>query len=226
MANNYYTLLSSLPYIRSLFGYKIVPLSRYQLNKRLSILSESEKKILFCIESLIFWEHIDPVDDRQLIRFASETVASIKSYSLRDFILYELNRHTLIMAIRLKQKKEAAPTDPRWSYGTYCQYIKRNWSSPTLGLHYTFPEINDIAEAISKEEVLKAEKIILKSMWQHADTMARKHSFDFEAVVVYIMRWNLIQRWVSYDKEQAVSRFSQLVDNELRELTNNFLDNQ
>lgn len=216
--NPYYTLLTSLPHINLLFDNRITPLSRYQLDKRLSMLSQGEQALLTSIESLLFWEYLgDDVDEKALIRLASKTVASIKSCSLRDFVNRGLDRRTMLAALRRKQKGESAPSGACWSYGTRYEYIRRSWNSPVLGLGGTFPRIHSIVEAMENDNPLDVEKIVLQCMWDGLDAMSAKHSFDFEAVVVYVMRWNLVQRWVSYDKERASQRFSELVERGLGE---------
>ena len=44
--NTYYTLLTSLPHIDSLFNSKITPISRLQLDRRLSMLPPAEREML------------------------------------------------------------------------------------------------------------------------------------------------------------------------------------
>ena len=44
--NAYYTLLTSLPHIDSLFNSKITPISRIQLDRRLSMLSTADRDTL------------------------------------------------------------------------------------------------------------------------------------------------------------------------------------
>ena len=216
--NPYYTLLTSLPHINSLFDNRITPLSRYQLDKRLSMLSQDEQALLTRVESLLFWEYLsEGVDERALIRLASQTVATIKSRSLRDFVNRGLDRRTMLAALRRKKSGEPAPSGACWSYGTRYEYIRRNWNSPVLGLGSTFPHVHAVVEAMENDNPLGVEKIILQCMWDSLDVMSAKHMFDFEAVVIYVMRWNLVQRWVSYDKERASQRFNELVERGLGE---------
>lgn len=41
--------------------------------------------------------------------------------------------------------------------------------------------------------------------------MVGAHDFDFEAVALYVVRWDLLERWTRYDAEAAAARFSTLV---------------
>ncbi len=214
----YYTLITSLPHINSLFDNRVTPLSRYQLDKRLAMLPEQEQSLLASIESLMFWEYLaDDVNDQVLIRLATQTVNSIKSRSLRDLINRGLDRKTMLAALRRKNKGESMPTQNCWSYGTRYEYIRRNWNSPILGLGGAFPRVHAIVEAMDKQNPLEVEKIILQCMWDNLDEMSVRHQFDFESIVVYVMRWNLVQRWVSHDKERASQRFDELVNHGLGE---------
>jgi hypothetical protein len=38
------------------------------------------------------------------------------------------------------------------------------------------------------------------------------HYLDFEAVVIYVLRWDMIARWTTYDGEEAARRFDELVE--------------
>jgi len=223
--NPYYTLLTSLPHINSLFENRITPLSRYQLDKRLSMLSQREQKLLTQIESLLFWEYLgDDVDEEEVIRLASQTVSTIRSRSLRNLVNHGLDRKTIVAALRRKHLGESAPNSVRWSYGTRYEYIRRHWNSPVLGLSGAFPRIQAVVEAMEKNDPLEVEKIVLQAMWDDLDSMSAKHTFDFEAVVIYVMRWNLVQRWVSYDKERASQRFNELVEKGMGEFIDHLPD--
>jgi hypothetical protein len=46
--------------------------------------------------------------------------------------------------------------------------------------------------------------------------LADGHHFDFEAVLLYTQRWDLIARWTSYNGEAAVARFDEMVEAGLR----------
>jgi hypothetical protein len=48
------------------------------------------------------------------------------------------------------------------------------------------------------------------------------HYFDFEAVVIYLMRWSLVDRWTRYKGEVAVERFRNLVDAGIAKFTDVF----
>jgi hypothetical protein len=52
--------------------------------------------------------------------------------------------------------------------------------------------------------------------------MSEGHWFDFEAVVIYVLRWDLIARWIGQDGAAALRRFDGLVENGLGDYTDPF----
>jgi hypothetical protein len=49
-----------------------------------------------------------------------------------------------------------------------------------------------------------------------------RHYFDFEAVIIYLNRWSLVDRWARYNGEAAVERFRKLVDSGIEKFTDVF----
>lgn len=211
--NAYYTLLTSLPHIDSLFDSKITPISRLQLDRRLSMLSTDDRNTLIKVEQLMHWSHLgEEVDEAALIQLAARLHSDLTSQTLKELVNWRLDMRTAMAALRRKMQGKQAPSDPQWSYGTRYAYIRRNWSNPTLGLQHAFPWIPQAIDCLSKQDYLTLEKILLNAVWHKLDEVGRKHSFDFEAVIIYLLRWNLVARWTAYNGEQALERFRELTD--------------
>ena len=217
MADNaYFTLLTSLPHIDSLFSSQITPISRFQLDKRLSMLTSDDQKRLVTIENLLHWDHLgDDVDEKALIRQAERARATLGSQALRDLIDWRLDIRTVVAALRMKHAGQPAPSEAKWSYGSRYAYIRGHWSSPTLGLGGAFPWIPRVNEYLRTGKCVELEKVLLQAVWDHLDHMAMKHRNDFEAVVIYVLRWNLVARWTAYDTEKAHIRFQDLIKKSL-----------
>ena len=67
------------------------------------------------------------------------------------------------------------------------------------------------------DQSLELEKALLEAVWEELDRISTKERFSFEAVVIYLLRWNLVFRWTTYNSEIAIERFDQLVENALGE---------
>ncbi len=55
------------------------------------------------------------------------------------------------------------------------------------------------------------ERLLLATIWNHLERLSDGHHFDFAAVVIYVMRWDLVARWTGYHGEEAAQRFDALV---------------
>ncbi len=216
--NAYYTLLTSLPHIDSLFNSRITPISRFQLDRRLSMLPQADKDALISIENLLHWDHLDnDVEEERLIRLAEKCRQQIPGQDLRNLVDWRLDMRTVVAALRRRHQGDTAPAKPKWSYGSRYEYIRNHWNSPTLGLTGAFPWIPTVNECLRTHDHVTLEKTLLEAVWNHLNQLSTKHRFDFEAVVIYVLRWNLVSRWTSYDADKAESRFRQLVDISLGE---------
>jgi len=62
------------------------------------------------------------------------------------------------------------------------------------------------------DDSVELERLILVQSWKQFSRLSNGHYFDFPAVVLYVLRWSLINRRVNYDRENAQKRFNSLID--------------
>ena len=72
---------------------------------------------------------------------------------------------------------------------------------------------------MTDNDSLGLERLILQEVWTNLGRHRGEHLFDFEAVVIYALRWHVIDRWTRYDGVIAAERFDQLVEAGLGEHT-------
>lgn len=219
MADNaYYTLLTSLPHIDSLFNSKTTPISRIQLDRRLAMLSTEDRETLVKVEQLTHWSHLgEEIKEAYLINLAERMLQELDSSDLKELVNWRLDMRTIMAALRRKANGIPAPTFAKWSYGGRYAYIRRNWNHPTLCLQNAFPWITVVIECLGKKDYFTLEKTVMEAVWNKLNEFGSRHRFDFEAVVIYLLRWNLVARWTSYNGEQAVVRFNELTQQALGE---------
>ena len=211
--NLYYTLLASLPHIGSLFDSKITPVSRHQLNRRLSMLSHDDRRMLTVIEELMHWSmHESSIVESQLIQRTARLYDSLPSDDLKQLIAWRLDMRTVVAALRRKKAGQQQPNIEQWSFGARYPYIRRQWGHSSLGLQHTFPWIEQAKMLLQNHQHGELERLLLNVIWNHLYQFGQKHRFDFEAVALYVLRWNLIARWTSYDSDQALKKFNQLAN--------------
>lgn len=209
----YTLLLSSLPLQPAdLFSTKILPISRIQLDKRLTLLDEQDAEDLARIEALLHWSKMQEADDEHIVKTGLVELELIRSQFLHDIVLWRLELRTLLTALRRKQASENAQLpDPFYGFGDHLPMIRRNWQRPDFGLGYTQPWLKQAQQLMADNETMALDKLLLNLNWRYYARLSRGHYFDFPAVVLYVLRWDLIHRWVSYDQDRALLRFNELV---------------
>ena len=94
--------------------------------------------------------------------------------------------------------------------------IARNWRAPAFGLGHIFPWIKDADQLLTQGEAFALEQLLLRLVERDLKRLGALHEFDFEAVVLYVLRWSLIERWTRYNAEAASRRFAQLLADGLK----------
>ena len=207
-------LITSLPYHGPLFGAHQTPLSRVRLNNRLRILDEADAKALQALSAVLHWVHQSmTVTDPELIERAARFEMAWGEGFLTDVMRFRMEMRTVYTALRRRRRGETAPpTGERWGYGRWVRHIERYWNEPGFRLQRVYPWVNEAERLIEARDSLGLERLLLGIVWDYLIRISEGHEFDFEAVVIYVLRWDLIARWSSYDGARAVQRFNALVD--------------
>jgi len=214
----YTMLMSSLPHHGPLFSSKQTPLSRLRLEQRLSMLEESDAQLLARIERLIQWDYLSmDLSDEQIVRYARDFVPQVPSQTLRGIIDERLELRTAVAALRRRQRGDPPP-GPReiWGYGRWVGQMQRNWNDPTFNLDRPFPWLKEAHRLLEAGDSLGLERLLLGHGWQQLDRTSGDHYFDFDAVVIYVLKWDIVARWTSYDGAEAAAQFENLVAAGLR----------
>ncbi|MGY6274925.1 DUF2764 family protein [Methylomonas sp. MgM2] len=209
----YTLLMSSLPVQpANLFSTKILPISRIQLDKRLSLLDPQDAGDLDRIERMLHWSKMKVADDRHIVETGMAELGLIRSQFLREIVLWRLELRTILTALRRKHAGETLQAgEPFHGFGNRLHLIKRNWQKPDFGLGQALPWLKQTQQLMATNQTLALDKLMLSLNWQYYARLSRGHCFDFPAVVLYVLRWDLIHRWVSYDADRALLRFNELV---------------
>ena len=213
--SDYAMLMASLPtHALSLWNVKHSPLSRVQLERRLSLLNEQDSQLLVAIEKVLHWSKIPEVDNDSLIEGASKQLLdSLDNQFLQQVIIWRLDIRTIMTALR-RRKLGVLVTDPDmyWGYGSLVSSIKRNWQLEDFSLAYRYPWVKEANFLLNKSECVALEKLLLNLSWQHYEKIGHGHYFDFEAVILYVLRWDIINRWSQNDEQSAMQHFEVLVE--------------
>lgn len=210
----YVTLLTSLPYHGRLFGARQTPLSRFQLNKRLAWLTPEDAATLESMESLLRWSRNLLLEtDAGFLDQAKAVIDNIDNPLLVDILKTRLEMRTLVAALRKRTLGHPAPASKdAWGYGRWLQIMQNHWQEPDFGLGQIYPWIIDAERLMRRGDTLGLERTFMNRAWRHLARCGAGHYFDFEAVVIYVLRWDLIDRWTRYDEEEAQKRITGLTE--------------
>ncbi|MCG8669961.1 MAG: DUF2764 domain-containing protein [Pseudomonadales bacterium] len=215
-SDQYITLMSALPSLGKTYHVDIPPISRFQLEKRLNLLTEEHQALLSDIESVLHWDHLNShYDDSELIQSATLVLEQLthKHYdTLREMILWRLNLRTILAGLRYRQRgDELNHQQSHWGVGDMEAHIETYWQHPYFNLQSRFHWIASVQESLQKNDTMQVERILFDVTWQYLQRCSSQHYFDFTAVVTYVLRWNLVSRWSSYDADKGVEHFQSLM---------------
>lgn len=217
-ADRYVLLMSSLPRLPArFFSVRRLPISRAGLDFRLQWLKPSDAACLERIESIVSWVGGKGQSEQIFIDRCQEIRALTTQESLRQLIDWQLELRFLLWALRLRHAG-AEPEDFRvWRFCRWANDVKAHWQVDDFGLKRRLPWLAAVRNLLQDGEYFELEKFLLDLVWQYYAGLAAHHHFDLVAVVVYAMRWQLLQRWLSYDGDRAGERLQQLSANVLTE---------
>jgi hypothetical protein len=219
-SQRYAMLISSLPYHGSLFGAKRTPLSRIRLRQRQRLLDEADTACLRIVANLLEWSrHAMERRDKDIVARAKAELPKLDNEFARELITWRLELRTAVAALRRRHRGQAAPSGhDRWGYGRWLAHIRRHWSEPHFRLERVYPWLPEAKTLLEGGDALGLERLLLSAVWEHLDRLADGHHFDFEAVLIYALRWDLIARWTGYRGDEAAVRFEEMVEEGLKDV--------
>lgn len=222
--SKYITLMSSLPPLGKLFEVKQTPISRLKLESRLKLLEEKDELLLNQIANLIAWSQqaIEQTDE-EFVAEANRFLAEVRNPTLREIVACRLGVRTIMVALRRRHRGENEPPFGKpWGVGPWVSYIERHWTEPGFRLEGMFPWVSEANRLLKANDSVALEHLQFEVNWKMLDRVSAGHYFDFEAVIIYLNRWSLVDRWCRYNGDAAVERFRKLVDSGIEKFTDVF----
>ena len=221
--DRYTLLMSSLPAHGRWGSRHQTPLSRLKLERRLRLLSPQDADLLARIESSLQWREL-PIntDNRQLVGRQQQLLDALRDEAIRPvaetsalltLIQRRLDVRTLVAALWRREYQQADSPSPGgdWTVSRYRQIIERNWHEPTFRLEVAQPWLSQALQFIRLHQPWELEQMLLQYNWAW---MGRSHLLgdnSLIAVVVYVLKWDMLNRRIGYDADNAVVRFKNWV---------------
>ena len=222
--NAYVMLITGLPRPEALFRSKRPPLSRLKLDRRLRVLAPDDAESLARVEQILTWASLPiSLTEAQFVARVKTAMQAIDNETLRLIIRDRLEIRTCIAALRRRHRGETAPAPGTvWGYGRWLAHIARNWSETSFRLDGVFPWLREADRLLKAGDSLALQRLLLEQVWKNVSRHAGEHEFDFEAVVIYVLKWDIVDRWVRQDSELAAVRFEEMTETGLGDYANLF----
>lgn len=213
MSDQYITLIASLPpHLPNLFATRQTPISRIKLDERLLMLESADANDLSVIVDLVHWDRMAiDTSDAEIIKRGLHADEQLENAFIKGIIRWRLEARTFIAALRRRHLGESAPfASTKWGCGRWLKKIETHWNEPAFGLEQQFTWLPEADRLLQEENYLGLERLLLGLVWDYYGRVVGDHYFDFEAVVVYVLRWDVIDRWSRYNTSKAKQRFNDM----------------
>lgn len=209
----YYTLLASLPLLPRFDQAERLPITRERLAQRLRMLTQDDAQLYDHAASFLAWQRqtVTRTDEEMIASY--KKMEEIKSHpALKGLFEFHVDQRTIMAALRRRYQGMPAPSPGEpWGVGRLVGHIERNWDDPYFKLDAVCSWIPQARTHLEAGETLALERLLKNLLWDHADRSVEPYDFGLRAVLAYIVKWDLLNRWLSYNVEEAKTHFEELV---------------
>lgn len=191
----YYTLLSSLPRLKNKFKVEQTPISGMQLDKRLCLLEKDDKNLLYHIEWVLWKSIFMPLLSVSDIQIKISYISSKATPTIIALINSFLNVRSIIAALRIRFLNNTDTLKNEIDLCDWKRNIIKHWHKDDFNLSGVYPDITELVGHIKSNNVLAVEDYFLTKLWTILTHAERRHYFDFEAIVIYLIRWDIVDYW-------------------------------
>ncbi len=216
MTGTYFTLVSSLPALPHFEVATRVPINRERLERRLDMLNARDRQEVRLAEGFLTWQRQpEHRSDEEVLEAYGDVIARARSRPLIDMVTERLRKRVIQAAAR-RRFRGGPPPEPDEPMGRHplAYTLRRYWSRPDLGLGASERWVTEMVDLLNRGDTTGVERLLIGRSWNMLSarmTRARPR-FDFEAVLVYLFQWDIVNRWVAYDSSRARERFVGLLE--------------
>ena len=211
--DRYVMLITSLPTPESLFRSRQTPLSRIRLENRLAVLRPEDAADLERVVDTLNWDRLAlDMAEADILARAERTLRDLGDETLKTIVRERLAIRTAVAALRRRHAGEGPPAagEP-FGVGSIGDRIRARWSDPAFGLERPMPWLLEADRLLSEGDAIGLERLLLDVAWRRLKRREGEHLFDFVAVVVYVLKWHIVDRWTRYEEGAARRRFDEMV---------------
>jgi len=224
-ARSYYMLVSSLPQLPARFDVGRLPISWPTLRNRLRMLEQGDGRITRQVGLYFLWDR-QPLDrtDEEVIERYHELMRNMTNHLVRHLVRSRTEMRLIISCIR---RRATGLGPPDWidrvaSPDSSLGHVRKHWLDPNFNLGVRYRWVEAFRNALEAGDMREAQRAVFNERWDDWTRIAEKQTFAFEAIIAYLVRWEIIDRWTSQNVDAGKARFNQLIEETLGEYANPF----
>lgn len=215
----YYDLIASLPGLPIRFDVERPPISQLRLMERLQILDADDATVVEQWTNFVGWDRqVLEQTDEDIAQSYQRLIGEISNTTLLELIQRRMDTRTIIAAVRRRRAGMPAPT----GVGQWVDKIRRDYQHPQFQLQTLYPWIGRFDQLLGEGQALEAQRIIFEFNYRELEELAPDDMFSFEALLIYLARWEIIDRWTSLDEAAGKTRFETMIRETLGEYAHLF----
>lgn len=219
ISNRYFMLVGSLPVLpRDFRKAKRLPINEVRLRQRLNMLEPEDRRLLNQISDFLVWDRQPPGQtDADIITRYDQLHESLGNSVAWHLMEHRFAIRSLVAALRRRRLRLGPPAPDQ---GPFARRIHEHWDQRDFRLGHEYPWIEEIDELLNGPNPLQVERRLLEITWTLWSRMAEQYFFSFEAVLLYLARWEIVFRWTRQDRDAGLAKFEELVRESLGEYGN------
>lgn len=218
-SNSYHMLISSLPALPPRLDVERLPITFERLQGRLRMLEPEDAEDIERMLAVLRWAHqFEEANDHAVVQRFDALMHDMSNPLVRDILAYGMDVRMIAVALRCRRRGLPLPTV---GVGQWFAHIRRHFNQPDFKLGQVFPGIPEAERLLAQGDLLTLYRsYVLGATWTYLKKRAEDYYFSFEAVVLYIARWDIIRRWQELQAERGRAIFETLVTEALGEYAN------
>jgi hypothetical protein len=212
-------LISSLPALPPHFDVERLPITFERLQGRLRLLEPEDAEEMARLLAILRWvNQFEEASDVAVVQRYDALLHDLTTPLVRDILVHLMDVRMIAVALRRRRRGLGPPTV---GIGQWFDHIRHNFHQPDFRLGQVFPWISEAERLLAQGDLLTLyRQYVLGATWMYLKKRAEDYSFSFEAVVLYIARWDIMRRWQQLQAERGRAIFETLVTEALGEYAN------
>lgn len=147
--------------------------------------------------------------ERALLAAYYEECARSGSRFLREWAAFDRNLRNVVAALRARDLQRPVE-EVTVGGGDIVEQLERS-SAADFGLRGELPYVDAVIAAADETNILDKEHKIDNVRWAEAEQIAWSDYFNIDAVLAYLVRVNIVARWMRLDEKRGRQRLAELM---------------